>query len=216
MKTNTIISCQKSEQSPLQRKGLGLKLKGRSIYNYFAVDRDKSIILIIVLIFPINSNIYLLTPDYFFPYYETLDSFVFTISESVGHILLASALYFSFEKRDNFYQYLPFSIILFCCYHIFAKIPFWSEVPVYVELFSFLLVGVPFICLIRFVKNKVIADKMRKINHGILQNTSRLKGLLGIKFEDESLRLALMCKEVNEAHQKAIDMSNGLKMEEVE
>lgn len=202
MKTNQIQSCQKSELSRPLRRVIRLKSNLRKVVNYFNEDREKFLTVGLVVLFPVSLNVYLIVPDYYVPYYEQLDFLVFSLSESVGHILIASAWYLTI--KDRVYLSLPISIILFSCYQMIAKIPFSESVPLHIELVSFILVFLPIFFLLWGIKRTIISKKVRKLNHGLLQHTNRLIGLTKIDISDDLLR-SMLLSEATKAHDCAIE-----------
>lgn len=214
MKQNILKSWANPSQF-LQSRQKKVELVSKSIINYFKEDREKLVITITFLLFPIILNSYQITPEFYVPYYESFHSFLFTLSESFCHLILAIAVYFAYNKKDTFMQLLPLGSIMFIFYQIAAKL-FSVVTPGWIELiFLSFSIGV-FVYFLTVVKNKAIADKNHKIHHGLRQPLCRIKGLAGITMQDKDLQIALMGNEVNKLDELLREYSELFKMEEVE
>lgn len=167
-------------------------------------DKRKVISGIIVLLLPVLGNVWRLVPeDIAFPYYETLDVFVWNFFFHLIIVAVGIAWLLSIQQKDHALQFISYASIAYGVLLTFETLPFTEDTPLWVDVIaSSVIFFFIFLCL-RYIQRyylepadyKTLHDGLvHDIHHQrFLGSIDRIEGLISIADMEEPYQR--MCAE---------------------
>ena len=176
---------------------------------FFLRDRRKIVSAVIVLLLPILGNVWRFIPeDISFPYYETLDVFVWNFCFHLMIPLVGIGWFMSLPSKDLAMRYISLASIAFGILVTLDTLPFTEETSLWMDLtLTALISSFLFFCL-RYIQRNYLEkpDDYKTLHDGLvydlhhqrfLGSINRIAGLIDVA-EMEKPYKQLCAEEIEE------------------
>lgn len=176
-----------------------IDLTAKSI-QYTFKDGRKLASLLIILLLPLIGKIWVFVPEeYEFPYYESLQIFLWTFSINFICVLVSVAWFLTIHRRDFALQTIALAAIFYSLFMTFDTLPFTQKTPIWLDISATfcIFLGVAIYLyyihknyLHRAIDYKVLHDGIvHDLHHQrFLGEISRIEGLIEIAEMEEPYR----------------------------
>ncbi len=164
-------------------------------------DKRKKISALIILLFPILSNVWRFIPeDIAFPFYETLYIFVWTFTVNFLLVLISIAWYFSVPSKDYAMRAITLSALAFGIFSTYQTIPISDDSPLWLDMIATGIIFLLFLLCLRHIQ-KYYLDRpsdYKTLHDGLVYDLhhqrfmgslDRIAGLLEIAEIDDKSKL---------------------------
>ena len=176
---------------------------------FFFNDKRKIASAILVLLLPVLSNIWRLVPeDIYFPYYNTLDIFVWNFSFHLIIVLVGIGWFISLPSKDLAMRFVSSASIAFGTLLTLETLPFTETTPLWIDLaLSAIITTLLYFCLRYIQKNYLEKPDDYKVLHDglvydlhhqrFMGSINRIAGLLEVADMEEPYK-HLCSEEIRE------------------
>ena len=176
---------------------------------FFLRDKRKMISAVFVILLPLTDNLWRIVPEGIpFPFYETLQMFVWTVGVHLLSLLVSLAWYLSIPRKDKVLQFISLSALAYSLLITFETLPFAGGTPLWLDM---VVSGVIIVCLyfcIDYIKKNYLEkpDDYKTLHDGLvydihhqrfLSSINRVAGLLDVADMEEPYK-HLCAEEIEE------------------
>ena len=179
---------------------------------FFFRDRRKIASAIVVLFLPVLGNVWRLIPENVpFPYYETLDIFIWNFCFHLMIPLIGVGWFMSLPSKDLAMRYISLASIAFGVLVTLDTLPFTEETPLWMDLIITALISAFLYFCLRYIQNNYLEkpDDYKVLHDGLvydlhhqrfLGSINRIAGLTEVGEMEEPYK-CLCAKEIEELKQ---------------
>ncbi len=176
---------------------------------FFLRDKRKVASALVVFFLPILSNLWRFFPDNIpFPYYETLDVFVWNFSFHLIIALVGIGWFMSLPSKDLAMRYISLAAVAFGILLTIETLPFTEETPLWMDLLLTAIISLLLYQCLYHIKTKYLEkpDDYKTLHDGLvydlhhqrfLGSINRIAGLLEVGEMEEPYK-HLCAEEIEE------------------